>query len=454
MKIVIIGGGKVGFTIARQLTREGHSVTVVDPSPAVAEAVTESLDAMAICGNGANLDVLCAAEAQKSDLLIACTAGDEFNLLCCVFAKKLGCRSTIARVRTPEYVGQMYYLKDELGLSMTINPELIAAREIFSLMEIPGVLRRDSFAKSRVEIVELKVAEGSVLDGLQLPEFQKKLRCRALICAVVRNGSVIIPDGRCTLASGDRIYVCARLTEIVRMLDSLGESRQKLRSAMIIGGSKVADYLTGLLLEAGTDVKVIERRREKAEDFALRYPKAQVVCADGASEEVLRSERAEKMDAVAAVTNLDEENILLSMYLSHLGVPQVISKVNRGELSSLMAERGGVKTVSPKKLCADAIVGYVRSMQNTGGSSVLTMHHLVDGRVEALEFNVTAACRRTGIMLKDLDLKPDILIACINRLGRVIVPGGMDSLEAGDTVIVISSADKVILDLDDIFAEA
>jgi len=453
MKIVVIGGGKVGFAIALQLTKEGHDIVVVDNDPAVVEEVNNRLDVMAICGNGANLDALKAAETERSDLLIACTARDELNLLCCVLARKLGCGNTIARVRTPEYVNQMYFMKDEFGLSMTINPELLAAREIFSLMEIPGVLKRDSFPKSRVEIVEIITQPGSVLDGVMMAELPKKLKCKALVCAVQRGEDVFIPHGDFVLQAGDKAYICGTLTEIVRILDSIGMHPSDVHNILVIGGSKVADYLTGLLIKAGARVKVIESDPEKAKLFAQRYPKAIVVCADGSSESVLKSEHAEQMDAAATLTNFDEENLILSMYLSHIGVPQVISKVNRTEFGDLMAEKGMSRLVSPKKLCSDTIIAYVRAMQNTGDSSIVTLRHLVDGRVSALEFDVTESCPRLGVMLKDIHLKPNILIACINRMGKVIVPGGLDTLEQGDTVIVINSADRVIIDLKDIFAE-
>ncbi len=451
MKIILIGGGKVGYAIVRQLTREGHSILVIDSDRSLVEEVSNSLDVMAICGNGANLDVLKEAGAAHADLLIACTAQDELNILCCIFARKLGCANTIARVRSPEYAEQMYYIKDELGLSMTVNPELNAAREIFSLLEIPGVLRRDSFPKSRVEIVEIIPQPDSVLDGLQLLDFNRRLRCKALVCAVQRQGKVIIPDGSFCLKAGDKVSICATVTEIVKILRSSGLKLKPAKEIMIIGGSKIADYLSYLLLKAGARVKLLERDPDKADKFARKYPDAEVVCADGSSYEVLQSEHAQQMDAVATLTNIDEENLILSMYLSHVGVPQVITKVNRSEFGALMADKGVSRLVSPKKLCADAIVGYVRAMQNTGDSSVLTLHHLVDGRVDALEFDVTASCPHIGKMLKDIKFKPHILIACINRMGAAIVPGGFDSLEEGDTVIVINSADRVILDLNDIF---
>jgi len=452
MKIVLVGGGKVGYAILQQLTKEGHDLILVDNNMQVVEEVNNSLDVMAIRGNGANLDVLREADAGSADLLIACTAQDELNILCCIFARKLGCGNTIARVRTPEYAEQMYYLKDELGLSMTINPELNAAREIFSQMEIPGVMRRDSFPKSRVEIVEMIPRAGGVLDGLKLMDFNRRLRCKALVCAAERDGEVIIPDGSFTIKAGDKLSICATMTEIVHILEATGQHSKKAKDVMIIGGSKVAKYLAALLLKAGARVKVLESNGAKAMDFSKKYPGATVVCADGSSESVLKSERAELMDAVAALTNIDEENLILSMYLSHIGVPQVITKLNRNEYGSLVKDKGVSRIVSPKKLCADAIVGYVRAMQNTGDSSVLTLHHLVDGRIDALEFDVTASCRYLGVMLKDIPFKPHILVACISRMGKPIVPGGFDCFEEGDTVIVINSSDRVILDLNDIFS--
>ena len=452
MKIVLVGGGKVGYAIARQLTKEGHDIIVVDSDRAVVEEVNDSLDVMAICGNGANLDVLREAEAGMADLLIACTAQDELNILCCIFARKLGCGNTIARVRTPEYAEQMYYLKDELGLSMTVNPELNAAREMFSLIEIPGVLRRDSFPQSRVEIVEMLPQPGSVLDGLPLTDFNRRLRCKALVCAVQRGSEVIIPDGSFVIKAGDKLSICATVTEIVKILEATGQHKKKAKNVMIIGGSKVAEYLTHLLLKSGVRVKVLEKNRSKAEYFACRYPAAEIVCADASLEAVLKSEHAELMDAVVTLTNMDEENLILSMYLSQAGVPQVITKLNRIEYGALVADKGVNRLVSTQKLCADAIVGYVRAMQNTGGSSVLTLHRLVDGRVSALEFDVTVSCRYIGVQLKDIPFKPNILVACISRMGRPIVPGGLDCLEEGDTVIIINSADRVILDLNDVFA--
>ena len=451
MKIVIIGGGKVGGTIAQQLTREGHNITVVDSDPQVTDRISDTLDCMAICGSGAGLEVLRSAGVPDSDLLIACTAQDELNMLCCVFAKKLGCGSTIARVRTPEYADQIYYFKDELGLSMTINPEMNAAREMFRLIEIPRVLKRDSFAKGRVEIVEIVAKPGDLLDGTRLADLQKKLKCRVLVGAVQRGGEVIIPDGSFTLASGDKISVCAPATELVHFLQTLGESKKKARNVLLIGCGTVSEYLCFLLQKAGVNVRMIEPDREKASAFAERFPKASVVCADGASESVLKEENASGMDAAIVLTDNDGENLVLSLYLKSIGVPQVLAKVDHSEFGSLMTDTGGCRYLSPKDLCADAIIRYVRAMQNTEGSSVLTLHHLVDGQVDALEFQVTDSCRHIGKKLMEMPFKPNTRVACLNRMGRIILPSSSDTLEAGDTAIVIVTANRVVLDLNDVF---
>ena len=453
MKIVIIGGGMVGFTIASQLTNEGHDITVVDRNQSVAAQISDSLDCMALAGNGASLEVMRSAGVPDCDLLIACTAQDELNMLCCVFAKKLGCRSAIARVRTPEYADQMYYFKDELGMSMTINPELNAAREMFKLLEIPGVLKRDTFAKGRVEIVEIVPKPGDVLDGTQLLDLPKKLKSRILVGVVQRDGDIIIPDGSFTLRAGDKVSICAPTSELVRMLRSIGENPKKAKNIMLIGCSKVTDYLCYMLLNEGAKVRVIESDPELAAAFAERFPRAEVVCADGRSEAVLREENAAGMDAVAALTERDEENLILSMYLSSSGVPQVLTKVDNTEFGNLLAGRGDSRIISPKKLCADAIIRYVRAMQNTDGSNVLTLHHLADEQADALEFQVTESCRYLGKKLLEMRFKPNTRLACINRMGRIIIPSGADTLEVGDTVVVIAAANRVILDLNDVFAD-
>lgn len=451
MRIVIIGGGKVGFAIAAQLTQEGHDITVVDSSRSVVDRISDQLDCMALCGAGANVEVMREAGVDKCDLTIACTAEDELNMLCCVFASRLGCPNTIARVRSPEYVRQMYLLRDELGLSTTINPEMTAAREMFRLLEIPGVLKRDSFARGRVEIVEVESKKGDALDGTRLMDLSKKIHCRAFVGAVQRGDETVIPGGGFTLRAGDKVYICAPATEIVHILHSIGEYKKKARNILLVGGSRVAEYLMEMLLKADAQVRLIEPDPETAEHFAERFPQAAVICADGSSELVLREEGIDRMDAVATLSGRDEENLILSMYLGRLGVRQLITLTDSAEFASLITD-GNNRLISAKQMCADEIIRYVRAMQNTGGSSVVMLHHLAGGKVAALEFNVTAHCKNVGKTLMELRLKPNILIACIHRKGKFLIPGGADTLETGDSVIVITGSNRVLLDLNDIFA--
>jgi trk system potassium uptake protein TrkA len=453
MRMIIVGGGKVGFSIAEQLTKEGHDIVVIDSDRRVSAVISDSLDVMSVCGSGASVEVLRQAGVSECDLLIASTGQDELNIMCCMFAKKLGCERTIARVRSPEYYEQIYLLRDELGLSLIVNPELKTAQEIFGLIEIPGVFKRDTFAEGRVEIVELVPKAGDALDGVMLRDLPKTIKCSLLVCAVQRGDSVLIPDGSFTLAAGDKVYVCAPAAEIVRVLRTLGLHRKRVRDVMLIGGSRVAVYLTTMLQKTGARVRIIEQAPEKADALAEKLPDAQIICADGTSASLLASENAEQMDTAVLLTNIDEENMILAMYLSRIGVPQVITKVNRTEFGIMLGGLGVDRVVSPKRLCANVIVRYVRAMQNTDGSSVIALHHLVDGRVDALEFSVTAATKNLGRTLREIQLKPNILISSINRRGKIIVPGGNDVLEEGDTVVVVTTSERVILDLNDIFAE-
>jgi len=451
VKITIIGGGKVGTTIARQLTAEDHDITLIDKNRAVTEQIASQLDIMTVCGSGAILEVLQEAGAPDCDLLVACTNSDELNLVCCIFAKKLGCKNTIARVRTPEYAQQIYFIKDDLNLSTTINPELIAAREIFRMLQMPGVLKREPFAEERAEIVEVVSRRGDKLDGVTLYDLSKKLKLKALVVAVSRGEEVFIPSGSFTLRAGDKVYVCAPATELVKILKTLGDNVKRPKNLAIIGASRTTDYLISMLLKTGTSIKLIEIERKKANFFAKKYPEVDVICADGSSEEILKSERVDLMDAVVSLTNMDEENLILSMYLSEIGVSQVIAKVDHIEYASMFARVGINRIVSPKRLAANEIIRYVRAMENSDGGSVVTLRRLVDERVEALEFIVTKGAENRGRMLKDIRFKKGVLLAGINRMGRIIIPGGLDFFEAGDTVIIVTTTGNVFLDLNDIF---
>lgn len=453
MKIVIVGDGKVGSALTEQLSREDHDIVVIDSNKMVLQEAQQALDVNVVHGNGASLKVQQLANVDTSDLLIAATSADEINLLCCIVARKLGCRHTIARVRNPEYYGQLFLLKEELGLNMMINPERSTASEIFRLLQFPSFLKRDSFAKGRVEIVELFLRNDSPLAGVRLNDLYRIAKVKVLVCAVERGSEIYIPDGSFLLCPGDKISVTASSADLARLIRNLGLERRKIRNVIIIGGSRIAYYLAEELLGTGVEVKIIEIDEARCGILADLLPKATIIHADGSDRAVLDSEGISDTDAVVTLTDMDEENLIISMYANFLGIYKVITKINRTEFTEVLRDKGIECVISPKDLCCNDIVRYVRAMENRKGGSVLTLHRLVDERVEALEFRANDKLPHLGEKLSKVSLKPNILISCINRRGRVIIPKGSDTIERDDTVIVVASADRVINDLSEIFAD-
>lgn len=454
MKIVIVGDGKVGSALTVQLSKEGHDVVVIDSNKMVLKEAQAFLDVSVVHGNGATVKIQKLANVHSSDLLIAATSADETNLLCCIMAKKLGCKHTVARVRNPEYYTQLSALKDDLGLNLMINPELSTAREIFRLLQFPSFLKRDSFAKGRVEIVEVELREGNPLVGASLYELPKLVKVKVLVCAVERGSEVFIPDGNFVLQQGDRLSFTASSGDLAKLIRNLGLTRKKVRDVMIIGGSRIAFYLTENLLRAGVGVKLIEIDEKRCAELADMLPKATIIHADGSDKSVLDSEGLGQTDAVVTLTDIDEENLIISMYANYLGTYKVITKINRTEFNEVLSEKGINCVVSLKELCCSDIVRYVRAMGNSNADSVITLHRIVDDRVEALEFLAEKQLPQLGKKLSQLKLKKNILIACITRRGRIIIPQGSDTIEADDTVIVVAPSDRVINNLADIFVEA
>lgn len=453
MKIVIIGDGKVGYTLTKQLSQEGHDIIVIDNNPAVLQQSMESLDVFTVEGNGASLAVQQEAQVGQSDLLIAVTPGDELNLLCCVLAKKLGCKHTIARVRNPEYTQQLALLREDLGLSMTINPERTTAQEIFRLLQFPSFLNRDTFCHGRVELVEMKVKEGSPLAGIRLKELPKTVGVSILVCAVTRNGKFTIPTGDFKLEAGDKITVTAAAANLVKLVVKLQLSTQPVHDVMIVGGSRITSHLTKMLLNTGVRVKIIEQNMEKCRALSEALPKAIVICGDGTSQEVLRSEGLHEMDALISLTNIDEENIVLSMYADYMGVPKSVTKISRTEYETIFQSRGLGSVVTPQLLTANAILAYVRAMKQSTASAVLSLYRLCDGQAETLEFRALEGTHHLGVPFKDVRLRPNLLIACIVRGTDVIIPSGSDCILAGDNVVVFTTAEETLSSLNDIFAE-
>lgn len=451
MKIVIVGDGKVGYTLTKRLSQEGHDIVVIDNNRSVLLQSQEALDVAVVDGNGASVEVQREAGVGSSDLLIAATSGDETNLLCCMVARKLGCRHTIARVRNPEYDQQTRFLKDELGLSMVINPEKAAALEIFRLLQYPSFLKRDSFAKGSVELVELKIKENNVLANTRLDQFRTLSNVNALVCAVERGGMVSIPKGNFSLQVGDKLTIATDAGDLVRLIKNLGVYTPKAQHVMIIGGSRTAKYLAQRLISSKVKLTIIEKNEKRCQELSETLPEATIVHGNGTEQGLLIEEGIRKMDAVVTLTGMDEENLIVSMFADYIGVPKSVTKINRTEYNNVYENKGIDSIVSPKLLTTNEIIRYVRAMDDTTGGSVVTLYRIVDGKAEALEFSIKNDAPYNNIPLHKLRLKPNLLIASIIRARKVIIPSGNDEIHKGDTVIIVTTTDHAIAELRDIF---
>ena len=450
MKIVVVGCGKIGGSFVSNLIKEGHDVVAIDSNSEVITQITNVFDAMAVCGNGVDSDTLYEADVASSELFIATTGSDELNMLSCFLAKKMGAKQTVARIRNPEYNdNSIAFMKNHLEISMVINPDMLAAQELYNVLKLPSAAKVEFFSHRNFEIVELKLKQDSLLDGLSLHDLRRKYQVHLLVCVVQRGEEVYIPDGNFVLKSGDKIGIAATKSEVLKFLKMIDASQRQARNIMIMGASRTAYYLSNMLIASGSSVKVIELDRKKCEVFSEQVPGAVVICGDAAHQELLMEEGISSMDAFISLTGMDEENLLVSMFASSQNVPKVISKVNRKEFLST-AERLGLDSIlTPKKIISDTIVRYARALQNSLGSNVETLYNLMDGEAEALEFKAVSDCKLLEIPLKDLRLKPNILVAGIIRSRKIIIPSGNDSIRAGDKVIVIAAGSR-LSDLSDI----
>ncbi len=452
MKIIIIGDGKIGSVLAEQLSKETHEVTLIDHHADPLEQSNKDLDVMVVEGDGTSHLVQKEAGVESADLVIACTGADELNLLCCLIAKKLGAKHTIARVRNPKYVEELALIKDDLGLSMSINPEQECAVEMARVLRFPSAIKIDTFAKGQVEILKYNVSENSPINGMSLIEMSK-LRAKVLICAVERGErEVYIPSGEFRLQAGDRISIVASPAEALRFFRQIGVAKAKVRQAMVIGGGHMGYYLSRRLLEAGLDVKIVESDRNRCEELSELLPAATIIHGDGTDQKLLLEEGLSHMDAVAAMTGIDEENILLSLYARQTTNAKVITKVNRDSYEDIVEQLELGSVFYPRRICADNVVRYVRAMQASDAyASMETLCKIASGKAEAMEFHVTAASWFCGVPLQELSLKSNLLVGCISRNGRTITPRGSDTIEVGDSVIVVTTHSG-LRSLDDIFA--
>lgn len=452
MNIIIAGVGKIGKTLAKQLASEGHDLTLIDENNRLLETAVEQFDAMGACGNCASMEVLKSANVENADLVIAVTNADEVNLLCCLTAHGLNPRlHTIARIRDPEYTDQIMTMHDVFPLSMTVNPEQQAAQEIERLLKFPGFLRRETFTKGKAEIVELRVDKGSPLKDISLMEMRNVVKCKVLVCAVLRDGEAVAPRGNFVLQEGDRLFVTAAISELAQLLKNLGVVTHRVRRVLLCGGSKVGFYLAKRLEKSNMDVRLLEKNYDRCVELAEDLPETSVIHGDCSNVNVLESQGVSECDALVALTGLDETNMIVGIYGGNHGVRQVITKISREENSSIANELALGSLINPRELCSNHIVRYVRAMENQVGAAV-SIHAIADGQAEAVEFLVDDATRNCGVPLKEMKLKKNVLMAAITHGTRTEIPAGDSVFQKGDTVVVVTSGRGVLRSINDIFA--
>ena len=438
MNIIIVGCGKVGISLAERLSAEGHDLVMVDISAKKVEEASNRFDIMGIVGNGASFAIQQEAGVEKADLFIAVTTADELNLLCCLMAKKSGC-ATIARVRNPMYSKEIGFIREQLGISMIINPELTAAREIAKLLKFPSAIKIDTFAKGRVELLRFRLKPEIGFGGKSIMDIMARLKTDVLICAVERDNEVIIPNGSFVLQDSDTLSIVGSLEATAEFFEKVGVRSKKVKNSLIIGGGTIAHYLTKDLLKVGYRVRIIERDAARCEYLTEMLPGADIINGDGSDEGLLLEEGLTYADSVVSLTGLDEENIFLSLFAKKHSSAKLIAKVNKIAFNDVVDSLDIDSVIYPKYLTADYIVQYVRARQNSIGSNVETLYQLFDGRAEALEFSIREASEVTNVPLMDLNLKPNLLICAINRHGKILTPRGQNMIKVGDTVIVVTT---------------
>lgn len=452
MKIIIVGLGKVGQTLAEELSKEGNDITVIDEREEIVQECSGQFDIMGVVGNGASYSTLKEAEIEGADLMIAVTNSDELNLLCCLIAKKAGNCHTIARVRNPEYSTEINFIKEELGLAMVINSEFAAAREIARILKFPSAIDVDTFAKGRVDILKFRVPENSVLSDVRIADLPPKIRGNILICAVERGEELIIPDGNFVIRSKDLVSIVGGVADANEFFRQVGIVYNRVKNIMIVGGSDIAYYLAKMLIAAGIRVKIVEKNMKRCEALSDLLPKATIVYGDGTDKELLLEEGLARYESFAALTNIDEENILLSLYAKKVGKMKMVTKINRIAFDEVIRELDLDTVIHPKDITSENIIRYVRCMKNTIGSNVETLHKIINNKAEALEFIIRDKSRVTDIPLLELKIKKGILVACINRSGKIIIPRGSDMMQVGDTVIIVTRLNG-LKDIEDILAK-
>lgn len=451
MNIIIVGLGKLGMTLTKQLVNEGHSITVVDTNSEKLTNAVDTYDVMGVCGNGATCETLETAGAAKAKLIIAATASDEMNILCCLIANRMGTENTVARVRNPDYAAQMQFLRNELGINMIVNPEFETANEISRIIRFPSAANLDSFARGKVEIARIRIHSDNMLCDMPLYDLRKKCKAKVIVCAVQRDDEVFIPSGNFVIRCDDTISITGTRSELSHFMKQTGVYKQKIKNVMILGGGRIAYYLSKQLTGTGRNIKLIEQSLEKCYQLSDALEEVTVIHGDGTDQDLLDEQGLEYQDALVSLTGIDEENIIVSMYAESKGISKVITKVNRHSYS-ILNDIGLETVVSPQIVAGNLVTRYVRALHNSAGNSqIQTLYKLVGGKVEAAEFIVPENAGYENVPFKDINFLPNLIIGCIIRNGKIIFPDGDEVMKANDSVIVVT-AGRIVEDLHDIFA--
>ncbi|MCH5320441.1 MAG: Trk system potassium transporter TrkA [Eubacterium sp.] len=452
MDITIVGAGKLGKRLAKLLSEENHNITVIDIREDIVDQMVETYDVQGVFGSGTHCDVLAESNIKSADLLIATTPSDENNILSCLIARRMGVANTIARVRDPEYLRQTNFMRNELGISMMINPDYAGALEIFRMLQFPSVINIETFSKGRIDMAEIKINKESPVNDVKISDISSDYRDRMLICAVKRNDEIFIPNGDFVIKENDRIHITGShkyLGKIVKYLS--GKKSSSIKNVMLIGGSRITIYLANLLASIGKNVIIVEKNNNKCKRICEYCPNASVLCGDANDYDFLLEIGIERMDAVVTLTDTDETNFLISMYSKNVGVSKNVTKINNPNLAKMLDEMGRDSHINISEITGDTITQYVRAKKSVNSSYMRTLYNLVDGQIEAIEFETGDYVSFIGKPLSSIKLKKNVLVAAINRKNKIIFPSGDDTVEKGDIVIVVSKEHK-LNNLNDILA--
>ncbi|MBR5474775.1 MAG: Trk system potassium transporter TrkA [Lachnospiraceae bacterium] len=452
MKIIVVGIGKVGYTLAEHLCQEGNEVTLIDQNEATLEKAQESLDVMVVKGSGRSFQTLVEAGGRETDIIIATTSSDEVNMLCCLSAKRIGVPYAVARIRDPEYSKEITEIKREMGLDLVINPERETAAEIARILRFPAAISIDPFANGRIELVAYRVLENDPIKGKRLMDAMVSVKEKVLFCAVLRGEKVCIPDGHFVLEAGDIAYLIGKASQIYAFFKRIGKETHGVKNALVIGGGRISYYLCDALTKTNVKVKIIEQNKKRCEDLDELLPNCTIIHGDGTDEKLLEDENIDLCESLVAVTGNDEENLITALYASHRKVPKVIAKVTRDNYGLIMKDLNLDCTVNPKKITAAQIIRFVRALKNSIGSNIETLYKIVDGRAEAIQFHVNETAKHLNEPFRSVKFKRNFIVAAIARKGDVIIPTGNDFIQMNDTVIIVSS-ERNVSDLNDVFAD-